>query len=481
MAELVRTTPSALVSVDRLRAVMQQQAAVAELGQIALRAPLQEVFQRAITAVRGTLKADLASIAELTPDMRSMHLRAAEGWGGENSAPLPFMPRSITGRAVSIREPVLVQDYHSQDEFDPPPRIRHPHDIRSGLSVPIRLDEDHIWGALALFCIEPRAYTDDDVHFVEAVANVVGGAIERIRARDALAESETRYRAIVEAATEGIGVIDPSGRFTYVNERHCQLLGYTQHEMLAMSCFDIMQPEEREAVRKRGLRGFKSVLRREACFVRKDGSPVWCMLSSTPLMNGKERVGALTIVTDITERKLAEQTLAHQALHDALTELPNRVLMHDRLEQALRASARSQSSGAVAMIDLDRFKDVNDTYGHDAGDAVLRKVAQRLHSSLRVSDTVARWGGDEFAVLLPGCSTAHTACAVASKILEGIREPLEIDGHEVRLEASIGVALFPSHAGELDDLVRCADTAMYRAKRAGGGVSLFGEELPVSG
>jgi diguanylate cyclase (GGDEF)-like protein/PAS domain S-box-containing protein len=481
VAEQVTRTPTALASVDRLRAVVQQQAAVAELGQVALRAPLRDVFRRAITAVRGTLKADLASIAEVTPDGQSMHLRATEGWAGDNSAPVPFVPRSITGRAVSSGQPVLVADFQAQAEFDPPPRIRHPHDIRSGLSVPVWLNEDHVFGALALFCIEPRAYSDDDVHFVEAVANVVGGAVERIRARDALAENEARYRAIVEGATEGIGVIDLNGRFTYVNDRHCQLLGYTPEEMLQMSAFDIMQPAEREAVRKRGMGGFKSELRREACFLRKDGTPVWCMLSSTPLMHGKQQIGAVTIVTDITERKMAEQTLAHQALHDALTELPNRVLMHDRLEQALRASARSQSSGAMAMIDLDRFKEVNDTYGHEAGDVVLQKVAQRLNSSLRVSDTVARWGGDEFAVLLPGCGTAQTACAVAGKILEGIRQALDVDGHEVTLDASIGVALFPGHADEADGLVRCADSAMYRAKRAGGGVSLFGEELPVSG
>jgi diguanylate cyclase (GGDEF)-like protein/PAS domain S-box-containing protein len=457
---------------------MQQQAAVAELGQVALRSAPDDVFRHALSAVRGTLKAELASIAELSSDGLTMRLRTAEGWDGDNSAAIPFMPVSITGRAVASRQPVLVPDFHAQQEFQPPPRTRHPHDIRSGLSVPIWLDQDHVFGALALFCTEPRAYSDDDVHFVEAVANVVGGAVERVRTRDALAASEARYRSIVEHATEGIGVIDLSGHFTYVNERHCQLLGYSQAEMLRLTVFDIMLPEEREAVRKRGLRGYKSELRREACFVRKDGSAIWCMLSSTPLMHGKEHIGAVTVVTDITERKRAEQTLAHQALHDALTELPNRVLMHDRLEQALRASLRSQSSGAVAMIDLDRYKEVNDSYGHDAGDRVLQKVAQRLNASLRVSDTVARWGGDEFSVLLPGCGTRQTACAVAAKILEGIREPLDVDGHTLSLDASIGVALFPGHANDVDGLVRCADTAMYRAKRAGGGINLFGDPAP---
>jgi diguanylate cyclase (GGDEF)-like protein len=174
---------------------------------------------------------------------------------------------------------------------------------------------------------------------------------------------------------------------------------------------------------------------------------------------------------DITDRKSWEAALQHQALHDALTDLPNRTLLQNRLAATIAASRRDASSLALLMMDLDHFKEVNDTFGHHLGDLLLQRVGQRLRGSVRASDTVARLGGDEFAVLLPSASTAD-AQHVAAKLLRVLETPFEIDGHNLKIGASIGVAMCPEHAVDADALQRHADSAMYVAKRLGGGCHL---------
>jgi diguanylate cyclase (GGDEF)-like protein len=173
---------------------------------------------------------------------------------------------------------------------------------------------------------------------------------------------------------------------------------------------------------------------------------------------------------DITERKRAELALAHQALHDALTGLPNRVLLGDRLQQAILTSEREERELALLVMDLDRFKEVNDTLGHHAGDRLLQEIARRLRAALRASDTVARLGGDEFAVVLPGSSDAPDA---AVKLIAALEAPVDLEGHTLALGASIGIALYPQHGQTVESLLRSADVAMYTAKRARSGVAIY--------
>ena len=156
----------------------------------------------------------------------------------------------------------------------------------------------------------------------------------------------------------------------------------------------------------------------------------------------------------------------HQALHDPLSGIPNRVLLLDRLQQAIQSARRSGERVALLMIDLDRFKQVNDRHGHHVGDQVLRALAERLLAGVRGSDTVARLGGDEFAVVLPRCPDLDSALAMGAKIVRSLREPVMAGGGEIVVGGSVGVALYPDHAGDRDGLLRAADLAMYRAKRA---------------
>ncbi len=183
------------------------------------------------------------------------------------------------------------------------------------------------------------------------------------------------------------------------------------------------------------------------------------------------RDGLTVYFRDVTERRRAEDELRHQALHDSLTGLPNRSLLADRVEQGILQAQRAKTGLALLLLDLDRFKEINDTFGHQHGDEVLRQVAERLRQVLRTTDTVARLGGDEFAIVLPG--GGDDALVVAHKIAQEMQRPVAVEGQSVHLGASIGVALYSAHGRDLATLLRQADVAMYVAKRSGGGVSVY--------
>ena len=181
-----------------------------------------------------------------------------------------------------------------------------------------------------------------------------------------------------------------------------------------------------------------------------------------------EPMRLIGVSQEITERKRREEEERFLAYHDTLTGLPNRRLLDDRLRQALHLAQRRDARLAILLVDLDEFKRVNDRFGHRAGDAVLRDVAQRLGACVRKADTLARQGGDEFVVLIPDLAPASDGQVVAEKILRALQAPLRAEGEDIRVGASIGISLYPEDAGDGEALLRNADAAMYRAKRAGG-------------
>ena len=205
-----------------------------------------------------------------------------------------------------------------------------------------------------------------------------------------------------------------------------------------------------------------------------DGSWRWHVASESPLLDGQGRVTALlSISRDVTERRKAEERMRHLAQFDALTDLPNRALVFDRLAQALTLARRHQRPLALLFIDLDEFKPINDTFGHAEGDAVLVALGRRLRASVREADTVGRVGGDEFLVVLHEVDGRDGALRVADKILRALVEPIVIEGRAHRVGCSIGVALYPEHGDDADTLTNRADTAMYAAKATGcGGVQV---------
>jgi diguanylate cyclase (GGDEF)-like protein/PAS domain S-box-containing protein len=280
-----------------------------------------------------------------------------------------------------------------------------------------------------------------------------------------LAFNQQRYQAMLAAAPVGIAEVDAEGRCQYVNFPWCMLTGQSATAVLGRSWLDCVRPDQRAEVEFRwrtasklrvGDGEFQSLTDR------------WLGAHWSTLHDHDSAIaGAIVILNDITDRRLREQENWELAHFDALTQLPNRTLFGDRLEQALRLAGRHRHAMAVLWLDLDGFKAVNDTLGHAAGDELLRQVGQRLQAALRESDTAARLGGDEFAVVLATVTRSEDATGVVKKIIEQIHQPFTLPQGPAHVSASIGIALYPDHADTAKELAHRADQAMYAAKQAG--------------
>ena len=305
--------------------------------------------------------------------------------------------------------------------------------------------------------------------FDDMAAGLQKRQIETQRAQRELRDSEARYRLIVETAEEGILILDPNNDVVFANAKISSMLGYSLDEMRGRSVFDFMDEGVRVQARQNFMRRRQGIREQlDFCFKRMNGGELWAIVAANPIFEGDERyLGMLAMVTDITERKRAEDHLAYLAHHDSLTGLPNRTLFNDRLQQALLDAERRERLVAILFMDLDRFKNINDTLGHEAGDALLCVVASRLKECIRSGDTIARLGGDEFVIVLSGVAHIDDAARIAQKILDTFNQPFTIAGHELFLTASIGITLYPFDDKGVEGLVKNADVAMYRAKQQG--------------
>lgn len=287
-----------------------------------------------------------------------------------------------------------------------------------------------------------------------------------------LRDSEARVRTIIENIVEGIVTISGQGKIDSFNLAAEVMFGYSAAEVMGKDISVLLPGATRnnhDAYFQQCLSGKNNGALesdREVMAVRKDGSsfPLDLRISEVNLEGHRYFIGTLR---DITERKAAEATILHLANHDPLTDLPNRNLLQDRIEQAIARHNRCHSQFAVMFIDLDQFKTINDSLGHQMGDALLRSVADRLSICLRDDDTVARQGGDEFIVLLDNVGATADLVRVAHKILSVLAEPHIIDGRELHASASVGIAIYPRDGDQTEVLLKNSDTAMYCAKDAG--------------
>jgi diguanylate cyclase (GGDEF)-like protein/PAS domain S-box-containing protein len=297
--------------------------------------------------------------------------------------------------------------------------------------------------------------------------------------------SEERWKFALEGAGDGVWDWDVKADDVVFSPRYREMYGFSDEDVSLKSkqWQERIHPDDRERVRidvQAYLNGETNQYVNEHRVICKDGSIKWA-LSRGMIVHRDDEDKPLRMIgthADITERKNIEQKIQQMAHYDALTELPNRVLINDRLKQALAQAKRENKFLALMFLDLDKFKPVNDTLGHDVGDALLKQVAKRLQLSIRASDTVARIGGDEFVVLLPTVEVTHDAVLVAEKILETLNQPFEIAGHKLNISSSIGIALYPQHATDEHGLLVHADTAMYYSKKAGrNNVQLYREDM----
>ncbi len=298
--------------------------------------------------------------------------------------------------------------------------------------------------------------------------------VDRARARliRSLEESEERFRSLVKNSSDAVMLVDPTGTIRYASDVADRLFGISPKALVGTSIIDLVAPEDTSRMSDFALRGGDT-------FTHE--SPVtWLMRCPDGSLRYIESVGidqtdddsvrGIVINSrDVTDRREMELMLEHRAFHDTLTDLANRALFENRVDHALAAIPRSDAMAAVLLVDLDDFKTVNDSLGHQAGDAMLIEIANRLRSALRSSDTAARLGGDEFAVLVESCTEVEEIQSLADRITRLIREPILLEGHELVIRSSIGIATDVTGEATANSMMRDADVAMYAAKAHGGG------------
>jgi diguanylate cyclase (GGDEF)-like protein/PAS domain S-box-containing protein len=289
-----------------------------------------------------------------------------------------------------------------------------------------------------------------------------------------LRESEERWKFALEGAGDGVWDWDVQTDTVVMSTRYKQMAGYTDADIAANedAWRSRIHPDDRAQVDediRAYLEGRTEAYYNEHRVLCLDGSVKWVLargmvVARTPDGKPQRMIGTHA---DITKRKAMEERMRYMAHYDPLTELPNRSLISDRLQQAVIKAKRDKSHMALMFLDLDKFKPVNDTLGHEIGDLLLKQVAQRLQDSVRASDTVARIGGDEFVVLLPAIEAEQDATVVAEKILQALNRPFEVAGHQLAISVSIGIAAYPEHGDNEKLLLINADIAMYHAKNSG--------------
>lgn len=310
-----------------------------------------------------------------------------------------------------------------------------------------------------------------------------------------LSESERLHRYIVNTSPDIIYILDQEGHFTFINERIESLLGFSKEEIVGKHYSFLVHKDDMEQAkyvfneRRVGKRASKNIELRLKC--KDDGNsrhfknrtlPIELSAMGMYVGQGSSKnsyTGTYGVARDVTERKIAEETINFQAYHDLLTKLPNRALLRDRLNLAINQAKREEENLAVMFLDLDRFKNINDSLGHMIGDELLQQVSIRLKECIRAGDTLARFGGDEFTLMLPNLKHAHDdSCKLAEKITTTLKQPFNVDGHELYVSASIGIALYPQDGTNMENLIKHADVAMYHVKGQGkNGYQFYSTEM----
>ena len=396
----------------------------------------------------------------------------------------------LLGRVWKTGRPGSVEDVAGQDS----PRAVLA--ARAGLHAKFAFavtNGRRVIGVIALFSQQRQSVDRATMRAMADIGSQIGQFIERRRAEEELRQSGERIRAILDNVADGIITVDERLIIRSYNPAAERLFGYAAEEVVGKEFARLIADDHRAEIRPQ-LRAYLRPHRREVVMgshetsgVRKDGT-------TFPLEFNVGRLGAQRLVIgslrDVSERKAETEALQYRALHDPLTGLPNRTFLRERLEETIRAGEREMKPCTVLLLDLDGFKSVNDSLGHQAGDRLLQQMGQRLRGVLRKADTVARYGGDEFAVVPWGATDVARAVLIAEKILQAIDKPFAIDDQPVTINASIGIAVFPEHAEDADALMRRADVAMYAAKRARSGFSVYsadqeggenGERVPLIG
>ena len=458
-------------SAERLSLVVETQRAIAAAGSD-LTAVMQMVADRCVAI----LGADGAMV-NLLEDGDVLHTRAATGIAETAFDARRPLSGSIAKYAIATGEPILVEDSESDPRINQ--ELRAKVGDKSLICVPLFQGREVIGTLNVLSREEDERLNEDDRQTLEMLSVVLSAAVSHAaeyEARRGQAEAFNRFRTLFEGASIGILRLDRDGCAVEINPATEQMLGYSAGELGSMHFREYMHHEDHDradVLFRDLLRGGRESFQLEARYSRKDGELVWAHVRAALERDQEGQPAyAVTMIENITARKRAEAELIrqselnqHQALHDPLTGLPNRLLFGERIEHAISHAERSDKGLAILMMDLNRFKEVNDSLGHQAGDELLKEVGERLRGALRASATVARLGGDEFGLLLPDPSDTEEVLGVIERIRTALEQPIYVQELPLAIEASIGIAVFPTHGRDAELLIQRADVAMYAAKQ----------------
>jgi diguanylate cyclase (GGDEF)-like protein/PAS domain S-box-containing protein len=457
-------------------------------------------IQHELAAAGLDLKAVMQRIADRTRELTggsAAAVRLQEGdyliTGAVSGSPEIGMPErlpvgnNLAGHAMRSRRSLLCMDTETDPRVDS--ALARERNVRSIIAAPLYHASRSV-GVLLLYGHDPAAFGDRDVTTIELLSVVLSAALAHaaeFEAKRDQVDALARFEATFAGALTGMLLVDLKGCILDSNPAIEELLGYGGDELRGRSAAEFMHPgdhAEARAAYERMIANDEDSLRLEHRFVRRDGNVLWVDASASLVRDAEGRKSfMIAMIQDVTQRKKAEAALRaqaelneHQALHDALTGLANRTLFHDRVDRAVKAARRGGVRVAVLMMDLDRFKEVNDSLGHAAGDQLLVELGARLESALRASDTVARLGGDEFGVMLPEPMVPDDVLRAVERMRTAIERPVTVHGLQLSVEASIGIAIYPDDGDDVETLIRRADAAMYHAKEEKAGWAFYDED-----
>ena len=464
---------------ERRRLEAWQALTLTLLEDMGRRAPLENLLLRLVGFVEQQLVGARCSMQLLSADRRRMQVSLSPSLPSAYTAALAGLEISPTagscGAAASLGRTVIVPDVFHHPNWVPYRPLAEMYGFRACWSEPVFDDEGKPMGTFAVYYDEVRAPEDDDLTLLRQSASLAALVIQRGAAHEDLMLAA----ALFEQGTESVVVTDPEHRIVRVNRSFERLTGFAAEDVIGRRPADLHAASpvvtqgrsiEEDAETAGEWQG-------ELLLRRKDGAvvPVW--LSVVALRGPDGRITHfLRTAVDLRETKAQAERIRQLAFFDPLTRLPNRALVTDRLRQALVSAERRRQPLAVLFIDLNRFKEVNDTLGHDIGDGVLAAVARRFATVVRPDDTLGRLGGDEFIVIADGASEPE-ATLCAERLMEALAEPIVVQDQPFALGASVGIAMYPGDGQAPEELMKHADIAMYRAKSAGGGFRLYQPEM----
>ena len=433
---------------------------------------LEKILEFICTQVALLFSLDMAWVGRKEPD-GAVNVLTAAGSAKESAQRLSTvgvrwdesaLGLGPTGTAIRTEQTVTFDC--NDPRFQTWAGIAREYGLQAALAIPLTVHGE-IYGAFTLYSREPSAFAEP------AMVNRLVGIASRISMVLEMGMDQQQLRLLsmaLASAANAVMVTDHQGRIQWANAAFSRLSGYSEAEIVGQSPQILKSGQQDKAYYQALWQTINSgeVWSSETVERNKDGSLYTVMQTITPLTDAAGKITHfIAIHEDITDQKRTQERISHMAQYDGLTDLPNRALFYDRMRQALSLAKRGKVGLALMFLDLDRFKQVNDTLGHHIGDLLLKAVAERLHQCVRESDTVARLGGDEFTVLLYDLREREDIGRIAEKIIAALSQPYELEGHDVRIGVSIGIARYTDDTEDEDSLMTLADKAMYIAKAEG--------------